>query len=103
MLELKNYASRPVKAVQVLDVEEEGLELFGLFVDAEETIKITNYMKRIGEESVPAIRVKVLTGRGNAQVWRVCNAGDWVIEEHDGTKRVFRDRSFKNTFQGPID
>ena len=101
MLELKTYASRPVKAVQVIDVNDQGIELLGLFDDAEDTIRIQKYDKKRGEEVVPAVRLKVLTGRGMAKIWRPCSDGDWIIEEHDGTKRVFRDRSFRNTFQGP--
>lgn len=101
MLELKTYASRPIKAVQVIDVNDQGIELLGLFDDAEETIKIYKYDKKLGKEVAPAVRLKVLTGRGTAKIWRPCHDGDWIIEEHDGTKRVFRDHSFRNTFQGP--
>lgn len=103
MLELKNYASRPVKAVQVIDVNEQGLEVVGLFDDSNDEIKISRYDKRVGpEKTEPAVRMRVLSGRGNSRSWRQVHDGNWIVEEHDGTKRVFRDRSFRNTFCGPV-
>ena len=104
MLELKKYASRPVKAVQVIDVNEDGTELFGLLKNAEETIKFTKYTRKLPDGTTePAVKMTVLVGRGRWKSWRVCHNGDWILEEHDGATRVFRDRSFRNTFTGPID
>ena len=103
MLELKQYASRPVQAIQVNDVNEDGLEVFGLFKDSEDKIRIIKTTKKINGELVPFVRMKVLTGRGNAKSWRTCEDGNWVFREHDGTMRVFQDRSFRNAFQGPIE
>lgn len=97
--ELKIYASRPVHAVQITDVNTQALELLDLFGADSDTIRIHKYNKKSGENLIPAVRLKVLTGRGNAKVWRPCHDGDWIIREHDGAMRVFRDRSFKNTFE----
>lgn len=97
-MQFQKYTAPSVDAVQVEDINTQALELIELAGLSNDDVEIKKVPVKDAAEEQVVMSIRV--GRGKARVWRRVNAGDWILKEWDGTIRVFRDRSFKNTFIG---
>ena len=93
MIKVNEYASRPVSAFRVENIDEDGMQIAEVLNVKDELCRIE---KRNGKK--PGLRMKILVGRGARRHWVDCFQGSWILIEFDGTVRVFGDRSFRKSF-----
>ena len=98
MIKVNEYASRPVSAFRVENIDEDGVQIADILNAKDELCRIE---KRNGKK--PGLRMKILVGRGARRRWVDCHQGSWILIEYDGTVRVFGDRSFRNSFVVPTE
>ena len=93
MIKVNEYASRPVSAFRVENINEDGIQIADILNTKDELCRIA---KKSGKQG--RLRMKVLVGRGSRRHWVDCFQGSWILIEYDGTVRVFGDRSFRKSF-----
>ena len=93
MIKVNEYASRPVSAFRVENINEDGIQIADILNAKDELCRIE---KKPGKQD--RLRMKVLVGRGARRHWVDCFQGSWILIEFDGTVRVFGDRSFRKSF-----
>ena len=93
MIKVNEYASRPVSAFRVENIDGDGVQIADVLNVKDELCRIE---KRNGKN--PGLRMKILVGRGARRRWVDCHQGSWILIEYDGTVRVFGDRSFRKSF-----
>ena len=96
MIKVNEYASRPVSAFRVENINEDGVQIADVLNVKDELCRIE---KRNGKK--PGLWMKILVGRGARRRWVDCRQGSWILIEYDGTVRVFGDRSFRKSFVVP--
>ena len=98
MIKVNEYASRPVSAFRVENIDEDGVQIADVLNVKDELCRIE---KSNGKK--PVLRMKILVGRGARRRWVDCHQGSWILIEYDGTVRVFGDRSFRKSFVVPTE